>query len=120
MKDTSPLKTFNKAIDKVLKEPAGPKRWTAAYNMWLTLSPSNTRIAREVAEENRLFKEANSAVGNKYGKSVDNNSSLRSFMTLPSGLYYTIERADPMAFRKKSNARKMRQTFPQFCRSSEW
>ena len=110
-------KTFNKAIDKVLKEPVGPQRWAAAYNLWLTLSPGNSRIAAEVAQENKLFREANSAVGNKFGKVADKNSSMRNFMTLPSGLYYTIERADPEAFKKESNAQKMRKTFPQFTRS---
>jgi len=117
---TDAHKTFNKAIDRVLKEPVGPQRWTAAYNLWLTLSPSNKRIAAEVAHENKLFREANSAVGNKFGKVADKNSSLRNFMTLPSGLYYVIERADPMAFKKPSNAQKMRKTFPQFTRSESW
>ena len=117
---SSAYKTFNDAIDRVLKEPIGPKRWTAAYNLWLTLSPQNKRISREVAEENRLYREANNAVGNKFSKSADPNSGLREFMTLPSGLYYTIERADPTAFRNKKNAQKMRKTFPMFCRSESW
>lgn len=113
-------KTFNDAIDRVLKEPVGPQRWQAAYRLWLTLSPSNARLAEEVAQENKLFREANSAVGNKYGLSDTKVSSVREFMTFPTSLYYTIEKSDPEAFRKKSNAAKMRKTFPAFCRSEDY
>jgi len=109
--------TFNKAIDRVVKEPRGPSRWEAAFKLWLSLSPKNAQIAREVAADNKAFREANMAVGNKYSKSADKNSGFREFMTFPTGLYYVIEKADPEAFKKKSNAQKMRKTFPVFCRS---
>lgn len=103
MKSEFPLDVFNKAIDRVLQEPIGPKRWRAANDMWLTLSPKNKALYKAVVKENREFREALGTF-NKFATSEDKNSNLRQYLNVPTGAYYTIERADPDVFKKKENA----------------
>jgi hypothetical protein len=108
------LKTFNQAIDVVLKEPVGPRRWRAANTFWLNLSPKHKAQYQAVIKENAETRKALAEVGNKFGTSEDRNSSLRYCLNIPSGAYYAIERADPDAFRKKSNASKFFREFKEY------
>lgn len=107
------LKTFNKAIDDVLRFPPGPKRWRAANSMWLALNPRHQEIYKSVVEENRQYRESLGAL-NKYAQSTDKNSSLRRCLNIPAGAYHAIERADPDAFKKESNATKMFKEFKEY------
>lgn len=110
------IKTFNKAIDMVLREPIGPKRWRAAHNLWLSLSPKHQQQYKEVSKENRLTRQLVNKHGQAVGltKSEKADKSLRNALNIPSGAYYTIERADPDVFKKKSNSRKFFKEFPEY------
>lgn len=101
---TSAYKTFNKAIDRVLKNPPGPKRWRAAVNMWLTLSPNNKQRYQSLVAENAKVREELNKFGLSQDKLKDPEHNLRSALSFPHELYYLIEKADPMAFRDKKNA----------------
>jgi len=113
---TSALKTFNKAIDMVLREPVGPKRWRAAHNLWLSLSPRHKQIYKEVIAENAITRQ----VVDKHGKAVGlskaemSDKTLRNALNIPVGAYNAIQRADPDAFKLKSNFKKFAQEFPEY------
>jgi hypothetical protein len=108
------LKTFNKAIDEVMKQPPGPKRWRAANTMWLRLSPRHQMQYKLVVQENEKTRELLRAAHNKYNTSSDKNSNLRQFLNIPTGAYYAIEKADPYVFKKKENAAKFFREFKEY------
>lgn len=114
MSADSVLATFNKAIDRVLKEPIGPKRWRAANDMWLTLSPSNKTVYQQVVSENKQMRDSLLETRKKFLASDDKNSTLRLSLNIPAGAYYTIERADPDVFKKESNAAKFFKEFKEY------
>jgi hypothetical protein len=97
-------KTFNQAIDRVLKNPPGPARWRACVDMWLTLSPSNKVQYKQLIKENAQIREELNKFGLSGDKMYDPEKNLRSALAFPHSLYYLIERADPMAFKEKKNA----------------
>jgi hypothetical protein len=107
------LKTFNSAIDKVLCYPAGPKRWRAANNLWLSLSYKHREEYAAVVKENADYR---AALGpfNKFAQSNDKNSGLRSYLNIPAGAYYMIQRADPNVFRKPENNKKFFNEFKEY------
>ena len=104
------LTTFNKAIDRVLAQPIGAKRWRAANDLWLTLSPKNREQYAAVVRENAQVRESLGTF-NKYSASKD---GLRQCLNIPTGAYYCIERADPDVFKKKSNAPKFFKEFTEY------
>lgn len=110
----SALTTFNKAIDQVLQYPAGPQRWRAANTFWLRLSPKHRAQYDAVVRENRQYREALSAMNNKFATSNDSNSGLRAYLSIPAGAYYAIRRADPDVFSEKRNAEKFFKEFPEY------
>lgn len=108
---TTALNTFNKAIDRVLAQPPGAQRWRAANNLWLTLSPKNQRIYKEVVAENAMVRES----VNKYGMADSKeNENLRNYINIPVGAYQVIERADPDVFRAKKNSERFFKAFPEY------
>lgn len=114
MSADSVLTTFNRAIDLVLKEPIGPKRWRAANDLWLTLSPKHKEQYRAVVRENSQIRESLISAHKKFHTSDDKNSALRLSLNIPTGAYYTIQRADPDAFKKKENAAKFFKEFKEY------
>lgn len=109
---SSAYATFNKAIDRVLKESPGPARWRAAVDFWLTLDPRHKQQYKQVVRDNKIIR---SGLTNKYGLGEEKN--LRNYLSIPHGAYYAIFKADPQAFSKKENAKKMFKTFPEFTTS---
>lgn len=107
------LETFNSAIDQVLAYPPGPKRWRAANDMWLRLSPKHRTLYNSVVQENREYREALGSA-NKYAQSQDKNSGFRHYLNIPTGAYYAIEKADPDVFKKESNAAKFFKEFKEY------
>lgn len=114
MSADSVLTTFNRAIDLVVNEPIGPKRWRAANNLWLSLSPKHKIQYKAVVKENAQVRESLTSMNKKFNTSDDKNSALRLSLNIPAGAYYTIQRADPDAFKKESNARKFFKEFKEY------
>jgi len=114
MKPDEVVKTFDKAISLVLKNPPGPSRWRAANDMWLRLSPKHTEIYQSVTQQNAEMRRALAEAKNKFNTSEDKNSNLRQFLNIPTGAYYAIERADPEVFKKKENAAKFFKEFKEY------
>lgn len=115
---TSAIKTFNKVIDQVLKQPTGPKRWRAAHDLlWLNISPTNGKIYREVAEENRIIRESVDKHGMAIGasKSEKADKTFRNAFNIPVGAYHAITKADPHMFDDKRNFAKFMKEFPEYC-----
>ena len=110
----SVLKTFNTAIDQVLKEPVGPKRWRAANTFWINLSPKNKALYESVVRENKQTRELLDKHGFSRGNAGTSEHTLRSALSFPTGAYRAIVLADPRAFLEKSNADKMNKTFPEY------
>lgn len=112
---THAMKTFNKAIDMVVREPVGPKRWRAAHNLWLSLSPRHQQIYKEVTAENIKTRRAVDKHGRAIGlsKSEMADKSLRNALNIPVGAYITIKKSDPTAFDEK-NSSKFFKTFPEY------
>lgn len=113
---TSAMNTFNKAIDTVLKEPIGPKRWRAANNLWLSLSTRHQEQYRDVVRENALTRESVDKHGRAVGltKAEMSDKALRNAMNIPTGAYYFIMKSDPSVFEKKSNFKRFAQEFPEY------
>jgi len=113
---TSALKTFNKAIDMVLREPVGPKRWRAANNLWLSLSSKHKQIYKEVIAENAVTRQLVDKHGQAVGlsKAEMSDKSLRNALNIPAGAYNAIVKADPDVFKLKSNFKKFAQEFPEY------
>lgn len=112
---THAMKTFNKAIDMVLREPVGPKRWRAAHNLWLSLSPRHPKIYREVTEENAQTRKAVDKHGQALGlaKAEMADKTLREALNIPVGAYIAIKKADPRAF-DDINSKKFFKEFPEY------
>lgn len=112
---THAMKTFNKAIDMVVREPIGPKRWRAAHNLWLSLSPKHHQIYREVTAENIRTRKTVDKHGKALGlsKSEMADKSLRNALNIPVGAYTAIKKADPQAF-DKNNSAKFFKEFPEY------
>ena len=81
MSSESVIKTFNKAIDRVLAKQ-GTERWKEAQRLWLAISPVNREFHRLAVEQNKRQREMNQ---DKFGQSDDPNSSFRHFMGFPKG-----------------------------------
>lgn len=113
---TSAMDTFNKAIDMVLREPIGPKRWRAANNLWLSLSTKHQQQYKDVVKENALVRESVDKHGRAVGitKAEMSNKTLRNAMNVPAGAYYFIMKSDPSVFEKKANFKKFAQEFPEY------
>jgi len=111
MTDKLPIQVFDEAIKRVLAHPPGRRRWRAANNMWLSLSPRHQEQYQSVIKENKEFRDSLSKF-NKFALGQDGN--LRQFLNIPTGAYYAITRADPTAFTKKENAAKMFKEFPEY------
>ena len=110
------IQTFDKAIAEVIKQPRGPKRWRAAHNLWLSLSFKNQKTYREVCAENAHTR----TLVNKHGQAmgtdvISSDKTLRNSLNIPVGAYIAISKADPDAFKIKSNGIKMMKTFPEYC-----
>jgi hypothetical protein len=110
----SVLSTFNKAVDMVVAEPPGPKRWRAANTLWLSLSPKNRAEYEAVVTENKKVREAIDKHGFAKGNAGKSEHTLRNALTFPRGAYMFISKADPQAFLEKENAAKMNKTFPEY------
>lgn len=113
---THAIQTFNKALDVVLKEPRGPKRWRAANNMWLSLSSKHRQTYHEVVEENRLTREAVDRFGfDKKATSVDKaDKTIRESLNIPVGAYMWITKSDPEVFLEEKNSSLFFKTFPEY------
>jgi len=113
---TDALKTFNKAIDMVLREPIGPKRWRAANNLWLSLSSKHKEQYKAVLAENAMTRQLVDKHGRAVGlsKAEMSDKSLRNALNIPVGAYSAIVKADPNVFKEKSNFVKFAQEFPEY------
>jgi len=113
---TSAMNTFNKAIDMVLREPIGPKRWRAANNLWLSLSPKHHQIYREVSAENAQARTLVDKHGRALGlsKAEMSQKTLRNALNIPVGAYNAIVKADPNVFREKKNFKLFAKEFPEY------
>jgi hypothetical protein len=105
------LATFNNAIDIVLAQPVGAKRWRAANDLWLTLSPKNRQLYDAVVRENAQVRESLGTF-NKFA--VGDEKNLRRVLNVPTGAYYAIQRADPDVFTRKANAAKFFKEFKEY------
>lgn len=105
------IRLREKAIDRVMKEEPGPKRWRAAAQMMIDFYPevkqAHQAVIKECAETREYLK-------NPYGTTGDSNSGFRNYMRMPGAIKEAIERADPLAFKKDSNAKIMFKTFPEY------
>lgn len=114
---TEALATFNKAIDAVLKNPPGPKRWRAAHDLlWLNLSSTNRKQYAEVIKENAMARDLvdQHGMGLNLTKVEKADKTMRQALAIPHGAYYTIQRVDPRAFTDEKNRDKMHRTFPEY------
>lgn len=113
---TKAIATFNKAIDKVLREPVGPQRWRAANNLWLSLSPKHRKIYSEVCTENKQTRDELNKFGEQIGlsKAEKSDKTLRECLNIPAGAYIAISKADPGAFIIKNNSQKFFKEFPEY------
>jgi hypothetical protein len=117
MQATGPL-LQEKVIDRVLSQPAGPRRWRAAVDAWLALNPMGNDGLSARTENALIIRDNKRDLDlnrNVYGTSGDPNSGLRRAMSFPAGAVYVIELADPLAFKEKANVMKLRKTFPEYC-----
>lgn len=116
------IQTFNKAIDGVLREPLGPKRWRAANNLWLSLSSKHRRTYREVCAENSQVREQMNKFGQEIGltKMQKADKTLRNCLNIPAGAYLAISKADPSVFITKSNSEKFFKEFREYTTRSNW
>ncbi len=109
------IKTFDKAISLVTKEPVGPRRWRAANSLWLSLSPRHQRIYQEVCRENAKITQEVNKFGQASGTKVgDSGHTLRNALSFPAGAYIAIAKADPTAFLLQENSKKMFDEFAEY------